>query len=65
LTHNTPKPKPATNNALISSLPLIRSKANGRSQTIVRNRFGSKSRKVVKEEENPFTTTNQEHFEEL
>ena len=64
LTRNTIKPKPGTINALINSLPVIRSKVGNRSQTIVRNRFGSKHRKL-KEEENPFTTTNQHHYEEL
>ena len=37
LTHNIPKPNPATNNALISSLSIMRSKGNGRRQTITRN----------------------------
>ena len=64
LTRLPGKPKPAVNHGRISSLPAIK-RVGGRSQTIVKNRFGGQSRNVAPVEDNPFTTTNQHHFEEL
>lgn len=64
LTRLPTKPKAAANHGRISSLPAIK-RAGGRSQTIVKNRFGGQSRNTALVEDNPFTTTNQHHFEEL
>lgn len=65
LTRLPGKPKAAVNHGRISSLPVIKARTGGRSQTIVRNRFGGNSRNLAVVEDNPFTTTNQHHFEEL